>query len=806
VEEIVVSAQKREQNLSEVPISIAFIDEQLLEDAGIDDFSKAADFIPNFDFSQGFDRSEVAVNVRGLTSGTSNPGIDPSVGFFVDGVYIARPAALTGKMLNVSRFEVLRGPQGTLYGRNTSAGAVNIYTKDPGDDFESEIKAGFGNYGEYTVSGSVSGPFENLAGGFLLSGFHSEGDTYLDDAATGDPLGEREDSGFFGKLVFDPTDSMALQITFDWSENATTGGSLVGPFRKNPSGVRTILGAAQPLQQQFATLARQAMTTRSPELAASALDLFGRASALGRNIRYVGDMPVGTFDRLVGRSDEAQADDLEQSGFAVEIDYDLPFGTLTSITSWRESEDFASIDPDLSPLDLFQTSVRNEDEQFSQELRLASTGAGRFNYVLGLYWFDAEFTVDTQTSFGLPLFELLNRTMPLIEGLSRLAMRDLPSYSPIAAAQRANSIASQETRASALFGQLSWDLSETVTVTYGFRFNDEEKNGVVDQNPDRGVNSDISGIPRNIWPLQFPRLSPETEVSDDDFISTFNVNWEFAPASNIYASYAEGLKSGGFNASILLSPNSLTFEKETSTNFEVGFRSRLDNGLRFGAALFFTDFDDLQIQTFDPTNPANILVVNAGAAEISGLEADLFWPVGEAFEINAAVAYNDSEYKDTRFPGGTRTVRMEPLPVLHLPFDEMRRPLFRDASGMALSRAPEWSGSIGAQANFDLGANFGGALRADYSYSGEQFLDAILSPQSRIDAYGVMNVRANLFTADDAWRISIYANNVLDEDYYTQIIASPGAAALVVNPAVATWIGVQGLPRTYGVEVTRRFD
>jgi len=775
VEEVVVTAQKRPQTLSEVPISLAALDSELLENTGIDDFTMAADFIPNFSFLQGFDRSEVAVNIRGLTSGTSNPGIDPSVGFFLDGVYIARAAALTGKLLSVDRIEVLRGPQGTLYGRNTSAGAVNIYTKEPADGLEGEIKAGFGNYGEYTVSGSLSSPFADQAGGFLLSAFYTEGDTWLDNAATGDPLGKREDFGLFGKLVYDATDLLSLQFTFDYSENTTTAANVVGAFQKNQADIGTVFSTVGMLY-------RQSLMTGNPALARA-------GDALSRNVRFVQDVPVDTFDREVGRSDEPQADDLEQLGFAVELNYDLPFGTLTSISSWRESEDFASIDPDLSPIDLFLTSVRNEDEQFSQELRLASTGDGRFNYLLGLYYFDSEFTVDTQTAFGVPLFGRFNALMP---------------PNPITTPQKANSVTSQETQASALFGQLSWDLTDTVTITYGFRFNDEEKSSVINQDPDRGLNP-TSRIP---FPLQFPVLvGLESEVSDEDFISTLNLNWEFGQASNIYVTYAEGLKSGGINASILLNTNSLTFEKETSTNFEVGFRSRLDSGLRLSAAVFFTDFDDLQIQTFDPTNPANILVTNAGAAEIRGVEADMFYPFSDAFEVNAAVAYNSSEYKDTRFPGGFRLGQIPQLPgvTLQLPFDAMRMLVLREASGQTLSRAPEWSASIGAQFNFDLTANISGALRADYSYSGGQFLDAILSPQSEIDSYSVVNVRAILFTADEAWRVSIYANNVLDEDYYTQLIASPGAAGLGVNPMVPTWMGVQGLPRTFGVEVSRRF-
>jgi len=743
IEEVVVTAQKREQTLSEVPISLAVLDGEFLGNAGVDDFSKAASFIPNLNFQQGFDRSEVAVSIRGLTSGTSNPGIDPSVGFFLDGVYIARPAALTGKFLGVERLEVLRGPQGTLYGRNTSAGAVNIYTKDPGNEFEAEVKAGYGNFGEYSFGGTVSGPFGGQTGGVLLSGFYSEGDTYLDNVATGDPLGKREDYGLFAKLLLDPTDRLGLALSLDYSESATSAAGIVGAFQKHPQDLFAVFGAAR----------------MNPALAGF--------------VRGVQDVPVDSFGREVGRSDEPQADDLEQFGLALTIEYDLPFGTLTSITSYRDSEDYAAVDPDLSPMDIFLTSVRNEDQQVSQELRVASSGASRFNYLLGLYYFDSEFTVETQTEFGVPLFRGF-----------------------VSTPQRANSIASQEAEAFALFGQLTFDLSDALTLTYGFRFNDEKKASVIDQNPDPGIRRG-SGIP---FPLQFLVLpGHENDVSDDDFISTLNLNWELGQASNIYLSYAEGLKSGGVNANIVLNTDSLTFEKETSTNYELGFRSTLAPGTRVSAALFFTEFDDLQIATFDPTNPSNIIVANAGAAEIFGVEADMVWMVNEHLEFNAAIAYNDSEYKDTRLPG-TRLGGHPALPGLSLNLPDP----MKDVSGQALGRAPKWSLSIGGQVDFGLSDDVRGMLRADYSHSSSQFLDPILSPQSEIDGYGVVNVRANLFSENDGWRVTLFANNLFDEDYYTQLIASPGAAALLVNPMVATWIGAQGLPRTYGVELSWR--
>lgn len=749
---IVVTAQKREQTISEVPISLVSLDSEFLDKTGTDGFDEVANLTPNFSFLPGFDRSEVTVNVRGLTSGTSNPGIDPSVGFFLDGIYIARPAALTSKLTDIDRLEILRGPQGTLYGRNTSAGAVNIYTKNPGDEFEANLFAGYGNFDTVDLRGRIAGPLgENISAS--LSGYWGRSDSFLDDSASGEPIGENEDFGGRIKVRFEPCDTFNLTLAADYSESNTDASTIVGPFQKNQADLFAVFGAAM----------------MNP--------------ALGGFVRAVENVPVdNVFDRETSRTPGFEQDDLEQYGFSAEANWDIGFATITSLTGYRESEDFARIDPDLTLTDLFRTSVENINDQFSQELRLASNEDGDpFEYLVGLYYFDASFTADTQTEFGVPLFGQFNAMMP---------------PNPITQAQSANSVASQDVEAFAVFGQLSYNITDALKLTYGFRYNNEEKSSVINQNPDPGVNS-TSGIP---FPLQFPVfLDLEAEVDDEDFINMVSLNYQFGPNSNVYATYSEGLKSGGINASILLNTNGLTFEKETSKNYEIGYRNTLDNGLRYNIAAFYMTFQNLQVQTFDPTNPANIIVTNAGEAEIFGVEADAVWSITDNIDLNGAVAYNNSEYVDTAFPG-TMTAQNPALPGI-----DLQLPATVDVSGETLSRAPVVTASVGAQYTVDLTEGIEASLRGDYSFTGSQFLDATLAPESEIDSYHLVNLRAGISDKDGSWSLTLFADNVFDEDYFTQLIASPGAAGLGVNPQIATFLGVLGAPRTFGVELRKNF-
>ncbi|QLC26419.1 TonB-dependent receptor [Parasphingopyxis algicola] len=750
---IIVTAQRREQSLSEVPISIATLDSELLTETGVSDIAGTSNLVPNFNIYEGFDRSEVAINIRGLTSGTSNPGIDPSVGFFVDGVYIARPAALTGKLTDIERIEVLRGPQGTLYGRNTSAGAVNIYSQDPSDTFESSFLLGYGSYDTVDIRGRVSGPLTDGFGA-SLSGYYGRADSFLDDAVTGAPIGSSEDYGFRARLLIEPGPSLTIALSADYSEGTTDASRAIGAFQKDQGDLATIFQTAQQ--------------TGNP--------------ALVQFIRAVRNVPLDSFDRETLRSDEGEADDLEQYGVSAEINWDVGPATITSITAYRESEDFASIDPDFSPADLFLTSVRNEDHQFSQEIRLTSNDPiGGFEYLLGLFYFDSGFTADTQTQFGVPLFGQFNAMMP---------------PNPITQPQSANSVVTQDTEAFAIFGQLSYEIVDGLTFTYGFRYNNESKSGLINQNPDRGINS-TSGIP---FPLQFPVFAGLTaDIDDEDFINMASLNYQISPNSNIYATYAEGLKSGGINASILLNTNGLTFDKETSTNYEIGYRNVFANGMRLNLAAFYMTFNDLQVQTFDPSNPANIIVVNAGEAEIYGIEGDLFWPIADGLDFNIAAAYNESQYVDTVFPG-TAPVQNPALPGI-----DLFLPTLIDVDGRTLSRAPKFTLSSGLQYSFALSDRLEASIRGDYVYASSQYLDAILTPESRIDGYGVFNLRTTIRTSDDRWQFSIFANNLFDEEYYTQIIASPAAAGLGVDPGVATFFGVQGAPQTFGVELRRTF-
>jgi iron complex outermembrane receptor protein len=401
--------------------------------------------------------------------------------------------------------------------------------------------------------------------------------------------------------------------------------------------------------------------------------------------------------------------------------------------------------------------------QFSQEFQLASTlEDSRFSYIVGLYYFDSDFELTTPTTF--PLFAQTLGLPPQSTGHNIVI----------------------ETESSAVFGQLSYDLSDALSVTYGYRYTEETKSADIVQDPDIML---LEGSPLP-FPIQFPRFVDRQSFSDTNFTNMLSFNYQLTPASNLYFTYSEGVKSGGYNSSIVSDPElTFQFDPEESINYEIGYRGAPTDTLTFSVAAYYSDFENLQVQAFSPVNPSVIVVTNAGSAETKGIESDLKWTPIPGLTATATLAYNEAEYTDTELLVDTNN----PEPV--------------DFSGRPLGRAPEWTGSLGLQYDWQLSAGLNVRVRADYTYTGAQYLDALLDERSFQEGYELLDLRASISTADDRWRFSIWGRNVLGEEYITQALPNPAGPFKLFFPDldIPSYVGAVGNPRTYGVEIVRRF-
>lgn len=714
LEEIVVTAQKREQTLAEVPISVSVFSSSFFEDSGVDNFTDLSRFTPNFNFYEGYLSTQVVFNMRGLTSGTEIGGIDPAIGFFLDGVYLARPGAMLGKLVDIERVEVLRGPQGTLYGRNTSVGAVNIVTRDPGEQFRGMVQAGIGNYDTVDMRYSASGPLTDRLQA-SVSGFYVEGDMKIDNPAMdGKPMGDESQHGARLKLIYDASDTLRLRINADYARVDIDGSMFAG--------------------------------------------LYARENFLDPSTRYRLD-PYYQAEHTPG----VERNDTDMQGVAGIVEWDTPVGAFKSTTAWRDTEITGLADASVVEENLAVAGALSDTSQFSQEFQLASAlEESRLSYILGFYYFDSDFALTTPTTF--PLFAQTLGLPPQSTGHNITI----------------------ETESAAVFGQLSYDLSDALSVTYGFRYTDETKSADIVQDPDIML---LEGSPIP-FPIQFPKFVDQQSFDDTNFTNMLSFNYQLTPMSNVYFTYSEGVKSGGYNSSIVSDPElTFQFDPEESTNYEVGYRGALTDTLTFSVAAYYSDFENLQIQAFSPINPSVIVVTNAGNAETKGIESDLKWTPLPGLTATATLAYNDAQYTDTELLVDTGN----PEPV--------------DFSGRPLSRAPEWTSSLSLQYDWQLGPSWNARVRADYTYTGDQYLDALLDMRSYQEAYSLLDLRASLSTADEKWRVSVWGRNVLGEEYITQALPNPAGPFKLFFPdlSIPSYVGAVGNPRTYGVEIVRRF-
>ena len=687
---VTVTAQKREETAREVPISMSVFDEDIFLETGVEALDDLSLYTPNVVASWDFNPQFTTIAIRGLTSNTSNGGIDPSVGVFLDGVYLARPEMYSTELADITRVEVLRGPQGALYGKNTTVGAINIVTREPGDEFAGRIDATLGDFEQRRVRGWVTAPLGDGVSG-LLSGFVHQRDGFTENTANGDTLGKTDSAGARAKLRFEPTPSFDVTGTLEYYRD-DSGGTIGDWFILSPL-VELLGGDTNPRDFR---------------------------SAVSDNERVERDTWGGTLT-----ANWALANDL----------------TLTSITAYRGLDFDLNFDFDTTPATFIESGKVEEQSQFSQELRAASDYAGPWNFVAGLFYLSSELDQTTTTTIG-----------PDLVGLELVRARPFD----------------QDTTSFAAFGQLRFEPTDRLTLAAGLRYTNEA----------RDVATSQTG-------LDIPTLAQESlSRSEDDLSPSLSVTYELNDQVNLFASFAQGFKSGGFNAATIDPPatdfSGTEFEEETATSYEAGIKTlSADGRLAVNLAVFFTEVEDLQVSDFDGER---VVVRNAAEAESHGIEADFTWLALDNLEIAGAIGWNPTEY--VSYPDAPGNPPIPPNPAT------------RDLSGEPLSRAPEFNASF--RARYDFEVPFGAReafVAADYTYMSDHFLGAEIDPVSEQDAYGLLNARAGLNLTPSV-EFSIWGRNLTDEYYLTAVGAPFGDVGR---------IGWPGAPQTWGADLAWTF-
>lgn len=705
IEEVVVTARRREESLQDVPISISAFDSGVLDRKGVTQLRDLEFSIPNLSFTdQG--NAFGGFGMRGIYTLVRTIGVESGVAVYVDGVYQGRNSNSNMDTVDIERIEVLKGPQGTLFGRNTISGAVNITTKKAADEFEATVKASHGNLDRFSTNASISGPIIKDKLAARLSVSHYERDGYTKNLFTGQNLNSEDRQSARVNLRFTPNEQLEINASGDWFQDradSARGGYLVS--------------GAGGFDAEFAR-------TKDPRV--TDLDGGERGNFENRDIW----------------------------GASVTIDYTFTNDfSLSSITAYREGDFSLNTDFDGTRENIASGFTSNDSDQFTQELKLSSPNnlkiadlPGDFDFVTGFFYLYQ----DTSSSLRSILSQGSTDALagPFFGGA--VATGDV-IFGPDARI---------ETDAWAYYANANWHLTDSLTLTVGIRYSEEEKDLDFQQ-----VGAAVIGIP----------TIPSTSLKSDetDVSPTFSIFYDVLQDVSIYGTISRGFKSAGFNADVVGNTD-IAFDPENVTNYEVGFKSLLfDRRLKFNGAFFFQDYEDLQVQQFIG---AAQQVSNAAQAEIYGMELEASALLTDYLSIDLGFGYLDAEFKD--FPNANR--------------------VGDNFEGNKLQSAPKTTANAALQYLRPVsvkGMDTELLVRAEWAYRGEQFFQANNDPFTRQGGYSLFNARVGLSFMSGKYEIAIFGENLGDKIYASNRL--PFLSRLEM--------GFFGPPRTYGVEVAAHF-
>lgn len=742
--DIVVTARRREERAQEVPIALTVIGGEQLDDTNTYNVGQLTQQAPSVQLLSSNPRN-TAITIRGIGAsyGLANDGLEQGVGIYVDQVYYARPATATLDFVDLDRIEILRGPQGTLFGKNTTAGALNITTRDAAFTPEGVAEVTVGSLSLVQAKATITGPLieDTLAG--RLSVVSTRRDGTLDNVRIGRDQNDQHSFALRGQLLWQPTPELTVRAYGDWNRQ----------LLECCTQVYVTAGATlKPLAQQYAAL------------------------AAGRGYAVPSTNP---YDRLVDVDGDIQADQWQAGGSLI-VDYDFGNVLLTSISSYREWDWEPANDRDYIGLDIVRQSANpSHQDQTTQEFRLSSQGDNRIDWVGGLYYFNQTVATNGVTEWGRDASYWL-----LAAGTPDALLDGYKSFN----------VSSIETTSYAAFGQLTWNVTDRLRITPGLRYTHEEKTGQYELTVAGGLaTTDATLLSRRLG-IARPQFY-EAEISEGSWSGQVTVSYEITPDILPYFSYATGFKSGGINmaglpttAAGLPALTAAEVRPEEVTTYELGLKTQaFDRRLTANLAAYYTDIADFQANVVD-AGPGALrgYLANVEQVEIRGVELDLTAYPTEALDLYANVAWTDGEYSS--FTNG-------PCPLERVGTATAAC----DLSGQDLPGVSPWALAAGGELHGPgrvLGLAGEAFAGVDASYRSTYNSDAAVSRYTEIEGYALLNLRAG-FRADSGWEASIWVKNALDEEYLQFVSVQTGNSGLV--------IGNPGDERTVGVTVRARY-
>lgn len=700
--DIVVTARKREERAQDIPIAISAFSGESIEARGIDKIDGVATFTPNMTFqnnpSFGGAGSSAAIYIRGIGQKEFLPTTEPGVGVYVDGVYVARSVGALLDLVDVERVEILRGPQGTLFGRNTIGGALSITTRKPGDarTMTGSLTVG----GDRRIDAKVSANLpisDTLFSKLSFASFRRDG--YVTRLVDGRDLGNVNTLTGRVDLRWVPSDNLEVNLSAEGTRDRSNGPALVltgATYQSavfNPDNLPILPPGSQAATGFYVLNPPFDAPVDNFTLLNNYFAAFlGGQPCIGFNpySPQASDAPACFSDRfLVGNNADAgtapQYSKNDTYGAQGTIDWDLGGVQLKSITAYRKIDGAYARDGDHSSLTILHLQDILKQRQFSQEFQmLGETLDNRLKYVLGLYYFDEKGNNINNLDFTPVTFRSGGRF---------------------------------QTKSYAAFAQATWTIVPTVDLTAGLRYTDDRKSFLPDQEilVDKTGGALIAGSPNTPQARVLPFV--RVRQSEDAFTPMANLAWHITPDVMVYGSFSQGFKSGGFVQRVF-PPLAATpqFSSEKATAYELGFKSSLfDRALTLNGAVFYTRYDNLQVQVFTGIAP---VTKNAAAAEIKGAELEARLSPGGGWFLEGSLGYLDPEF--TRIDPSATEIDLD----------------------SRFERIAKWTLSASLSKSVSLADGSALTARGDWSYRSGMFMDALNSPQLFQPGYSLFN--ANL--------------------------------------------------------------
>lgn len=745
--EVVVTSRRRTETAQDVPIPISVLGGAQVENAGAFNVNRVKELVPTVQLYSSNPRN-TTLNIRGLgsTFGLTNDGIDPGVGFYVDGVYFARPAATTLDFIDIERIEVLRGPQGTLFGKNTTSGAFNIVTRAPSFTPGANFEVSYGNFGYIQAKSSITGPLgKKLAGRLAFSGTQRDGLIY--NVATQTHINTLNNLGFRAQLLYTPTDNIKVTFAGDVTD-------------QNSDGYAQVYAGAVTTQRAPYRQFRQIIA-----------DL---------NYTLPSENP---FDRVVDHDTPWRSGN-ELGGASVNVDVKLGSGTLTSTSAWRYWNWDPSNDRDFTGLSvLSKSAATSRHEQWSQEIRYAGSFSKKLSGVIGVFALAQDLNTDpvhteesgsAQWRFSQNSTSDLWRTPGLFDGFGIKTTSRLQSLG------------------AAAFGQLDWAITERLHVLPGIRYNYDQKEVDFSRQTYGGLQTDDSAL-KALKNAVYTNQAFTADAEESNFSGQITLSYKASKRINTFATYSNSYKPVGVNLGGLPTANGevlvdlARIKPEFVTHGEFGIKTTPTQNSIFNVVYHHTDIKDFQTQVQTAEVGVNRgYLANAEKVRVWGVEVDGNVRLNKFLALNAALAYTDGKY-----------VKFTNAPV---PLEETgATTAFKDISGGRLPGISKWAGSFGAELT-----HFGKFLKHEGTFF--LALDAYYrssfssspSPSAYLNIEGYTLINGSLgFRTPEGVSAFIWARNLLDKDYFEQLLPAAGNAG--------HYAAVLGDQRTYGVTLRYAF-